>query len=150
MKTKVNRKTTQTGQAAQHPPSKNRWNKIQNKTEKNWTKNQASAANPKHKSKSFDSVGRTVERRFRKNKQFISFLINLTLYSHCIQVGRIKKSLKIPKGVIRIRISKKNRQPNSQKYKRRSTKHTYKTKDRVARTPLKMGGGGVNSCAAEG
>jgi hypothetical protein len=49
--------------------------------------------------------------------------------------------LKIPKGVIRIRISKKNRQHNSQKYKRRSTKHTYKTKDRVARTPLKMRGG---------
>ena len=36
------------------------------------------------------------------------------------------------KGVIRIRISKKNRQ--------RSTKHTYKAKDRVTRTPLKTGG----------
>jgi hypothetical protein len=27
-----------------------------------------------------------------------------------------------------------------QKYKQRSTKHTYKTKDRVTRTPLKFGG----------
>ena len=29
---------------------------------------------------------------------------------------------------------------NGQKYKQRSTKHTYKTKDRVTRTPLKTGG----------
>ena len=28
-----------------------------------------------------------------------------------------------------------------QKDKQRSTKHTYKTKDRVTRTPLKTGGG---------
>jgi hypothetical protein len=39
--------------------------------------------------------------------------------------------------LIRIHISKKNRQHNSQKYTRQSTKHTYKTKYRVARTPLK-------------
>ena len=45
------------------------------------------------------------------------------------------------KGVIRIHISKKNRQHNGQKKKdkQRSTKHTYKTKDRVTRTPLKTG-----------
>ena len=45
-------------------------------------------------------------------------------------------------GVIRIRISQKNRQHNGQKkkYKQRSTKHTHKTKDRVTRTPLKTGG----------
>jgi hypothetical protein len=48
------------------------------------------------------------------------------------------------KGVIRIRISKKNRQHNCQKKrykkdKKRSTKHTHKTKDRVTRTPLKTG-----------
>jgi hypothetical protein len=45
------------------------------------------------------------------------------------------------KGVIRIHISKKNRQHNGQKkkYKQRSTKLTYKTKDRVTRTPLKTG-----------
>ena len=49
------------------------------------------------------------------------------------------------KGTIRIRISKRNRQHNGQKKKvqkdkQRSTKHTYKTKDRVTRTPLKTGG----------
>jgi hypothetical protein len=47
------------------------------------------------------------------------------------------------KGVIIIRISKKNRQHNGQKVqkdKQRSTKHTYKTKDRVTRTSLKTGG----------
>jgi hypothetical protein len=48
----------------------------------------------------------------------------------------------------------KNRQHNGQKKrdkrqkdKQRSTKHTYKTKDRVTRTPLKTG---VNSGAPEG
>ena len=53
------------------------------------------------------------------------------------------------KGVIIIRISKKNRQHNGQKKndKQRSTKHTHKTKDRVTRTPLKPG---VNSGASEG
>ena len=51
------------------------------------------------------------------------------------------------KGVIRIRKSK-DRQHNDQKKKdkQRSTKHTYKTKDRVTRTALKQG---VNSCALE-
>ena len=46
------------------------------------------------------------------------------------------------KGVIRILISKKNRQHNGQKEKdkQRSTKHTNKTKDRVTQTPLKTGG----------
>ena len=44
------------------------------------------------------------------------------------------------KGVIRIRISKRNRQHNGQKEKvqkdkQRSTKHTYETKDRVTRNP---------------
>ena len=43
---------------------------------------------------------------------------------------------------IRIRISKKNRQQKEkgQKDKKRPTKPTYKTKDRVTRTPLKTGG----------
>ena len=65
------------------------------------------------------------------------------------------------KGVIRIRISKKNRQHNGQKKKYKRTnndlkKHTYKTKDRVTRTPLKTGcelrcSGRVNSyCATSG
>ena len=47
-------------------------------------------------------------------------------------------------GVIRIRISKRNRQHQRPKEKvqksiKRSTKHTYKTKYRVVRTPLKTG-----------
>ena len=61
-------------------------------------------------------------------------------------------------GVIRIRISKRNRQhqrpkENKQKNIKRSTKHTYKTKDRVVRTPLKTGselmcsGRGSSSCS---
>ena len=50
-----------------------------------------------------------------------------------------KEELEDIKGIIRSRISKKNRQCNGQakKYKQRSTKHTHKTKDRVTRTPLK-------------
>jgi len=49
------------------------------------------------------------------------------------------------KEAIRICILKKNRQHTGQKKKytkdkQRSTKHTYKTKDRVTRTPLKTGG----------
>ena len=60
-------------------------------------------------------------------------------------VKLVKKSLKITKGVIRIHIPKKNRQHNGQKKKvqkdkQQSTKHTYKTKDRVTQTPLKTGG----------
>ena len=50
------------------------------------------------------------------------------------------------KGVIRIRKSKKNRQRNGQNKKKYKRTHnylqniTYKTKDRVTRTPLKTGG----------
>jgi hypothetical protein len=44
------------------------------------------------------------------------------------------------KGVIRIRISKKNRQNNGQKKKYKRTNNAHKTKDRVTRTPLKIGG----------
>jgi len=53
------------------------------------------------------------------------------------------------KGVIIIRISKKNRQNRGQKKKdkQRSAKQTHKTTDRVTRTPLKSG---VNSGAPEG
>jgi hypothetical protein len=45
-------------------------------------------------------------------------------------------------GVIRIHISKKNKQHNvpKKKDKQRFAKHTNKTKDRVTRTPLKTGG----------
>jgi len=63
-----------------------------------------------------------------------------------------EEDFKDTKGAIRNRISKKNRQHNSQKEKaqkdkQRSTQHTYKTKDRVTRTSLKPG---VNSGAPEG
>ena len=55
-----------------------------------------------------------------------------------------KKSLKIPKGGNQNQ-NKEEQTTQSpkekvQKDKQRSTKHTYKTKDRVTRTPLKTGG----------
>jgi hypothetical protein len=55
------------------------------------------------------------------------------------------KEFEDTKGVIIIRISKKNRQHNGQKKndKQRSTKHAHKTKDRVTRTPLKPGVNGI-------
>jgi hypothetical protein len=60
-----------------------------------------------------------------------------------------KEKFEDTKGVIIIRISKKNRQHNDQKKKdkQRSTKHTHKTKDRVTRTPLNTG---LNAGAPEG
>jgi hypothetical protein len=63
-----------------------------------------------------------------------------------------KEEFNDTKGVIRISISKKNRQHNGQKKKvqkdkQRSTKHTHKTKDRETRTPLKPR---VNSGTPEG
>jgi len=54
-----------------------------------------------------------------------------------------KKSLKIPKGQSETYIEEQTTQwpkENVQKDKQRSTRHTYKTKDRVTRTPLKSGG----------
>ena len=55
------------------------------------------------------------------------------------------------KGVVRIRIFKKNRQQNDQKKKDKRTKNgqqdRYETEDRVTRTPLNPG---VNSDAPEG
>ena len=63
----------------------------------------------------------------------------------------LKKSLKIPKGqsesVYRRRMTTQRPKEKVQKDKERSTRHTYKTKDRVTRTPLKPG---VNSGALEG
>ena len=51
----------------------------------------------------------------------------------------MKEEFEDTKGVIKIRISKKNRQRNGQKDKQRSTKHTYKTKDRVTRLQSLVG-----------
>jgi hypothetical protein len=65
---------------------------------------------------------------------------------HQLTSGRLWGScdleeLEITKEIFRIRKSKKDRQHNgqkkkSQKDKQRSTKHTYKIKDRVTRAPL--------------
>jgi len=52
--------------------------------------------------------------------------------------------LKIPKGNQKLYIEEKQTtqwlKEKVQKDKQRPTKHTYKTKDRVTRTPLKTGG----------
>ena len=58
-----------------------------------------------------------------------------------IKIYNIRKDTKV---VIRIRISKKDRQHNGQKKKykgtkERSTKHTHNTKDRVTRASRKTG-----------
>jgi hypothetical protein len=53
------------------------------------------------------------------------------------------KSLKIPKGQSETYIEEQTTQWSKEKVQKdnqRSTKHTYKTKDRVTRTPLKTGG----------
>ena len=69
---------------------------------------------------------------------YILFNMNVLIYIQRV----LKEEFEDTKGAIRIRISKKNRQHNGQKKKvqkdkQRSTKHKYKTKDRVRRTPLK-------------
>ena len=59
-------------------------------------------------------------------------------------MGRIhKKSLKIPKGQSESVYRRTTQWPKDKvhKDKQRSTKHIYKTKDRVTQTPL-IGGGG--------
>jgi len=67
-----------------------------------------------------------------------------TRHIHLSQLFRYKKSLKIPKGqsesVYRRRTDNTMAQKKVQNDKQRSTKHTYKTKDRVTWTPLKNGG----------
>jgi len=67
------------------------------------------------------------------------------LLLHGCKVNAKKEEFEDTKGVIEIRKLKKDRQHNGQKKKvqkdkQRSTKHTYKNKDRVTRTPLKTGG----------
>jgi hypothetical protein len=71
-------------------------------------------------------------------QQILILLFGLT------QQGLEEEEFEDTKGVIIIRISKKNRQHNGQKKKvrkdkQRSTKHTHTTKDRVTRNPLKSG-----------
>jgi hypothetical protein len=76
----------------------------------------------------------------------INFSLYLNLYKDVLLCWLIRPLLKLitildefedTKGAIRIRISTKRK---VQKDKQRSTKHTYKTKDWVTRTPLKTGG----------
>ena len=78
---------------------------------------------------------------------FITF--NLILFfwqGYIIQPGATSRkiSLKIPKGNQNLYIEEEQAtqwpKEKVQKDKKRSTKHTHKTKDRVTRTPLKTGG----------
>ena len=80
MKTKKSRER-------QHKPVKHR-NTHQTKTDKtkyktrpkkNWTKTQASTTNPKHKNKSFDSVGRTVESSYHSSLILLYIVIAFKL-----------------------------------------------------------------------
>jgi hypothetical protein len=81
------------------------------------------------------------------DKYFILFSIPFNLF-HISEYRLLGFTFDDTKGVIRIIISKKNRQHNGQKKKvqkdkqrsTKHTKHTYKTNDRVTRTPLKTGG----------
>jgi hypothetical protein len=52
----------------------------------------------------------------------------------------IEEKFEDTKWVIRGRKSKKNRQHNGQKRTKNDLQNTHKTKDRVTRTPLKIGG----------
>jgi len=76
-------------------------------------------------------------------------MIKLFIVTKQFQIHLFIEEFEDTEGIIRIRISKKDRQHNGQKKKvqrdkQRSTKHTHKTKDRVTVTSLKTG---VNSCA---
>ena len=67
--------------------------------------------------------------------------IPTTTWSEARPYGH-KKEFEDTKGVIRIEEEQTTQWPkeNGQKDKHRSTKHTYKTKDRVTRTSLKTAG----------
>jgi hypothetical protein len=76
----------------------------------------------------------------------------LAKYYYCCLVPflfQFSREFEDTKGIIRISISKKNRQHNGQKkkYKKRSKKHTHKATDWGTHTPKKTG---VNSGAPEG
>jgi len=81
-----------------------------------------------------------------KNKKRRTIPADLVIFLY-IDTSMFIKEFEDTKGVIKIRISMKNRQNKGQKKKekQRSTKHTHKTKDLVTRTPP-----GVNSGAPEG
>ena len=81
------------------------------------------------------------------NDIYIVYISNAQLLVICKGKLVQEEEFEDTKGVIRIRKSKKDRKHNDQKKKdkmtkkKRSTKHTYKTKDRVTRTPLKTAEG---------
>jgi sulfite reductase alpha subunit-like flavoprotein len=79
-----------------------------------------------------------------KDRQYNGQKKKEPLTKHYTTRIRPKKSLKIPKGGNQYPcIEEKTTQwpkEKIQKDKQQSTKHTYKTKDRVTRTPLKTGG----------
>jgi hypothetical protein len=70
--------------------------KTKYKTEKKLDKNSSKHSKSQTQKQEFRFSRKNRWKTIRKSKQFISFLINLTLHSHCIQVGRSKKSLKMP------------------------------------------------------
>jgi hypothetical protein len=66
-------------------------------------------------------------------------MIGTTFFRKLINI--FKEEFEDTKAVIRIRISKKNRQYNVKNKKgQRTNNDLHKTKDRVTRTPLKTGG----------
>jgi len=67
--------------------------------------------------------------------------VHLTSLGNNVCLNTLKEEFEDTKGEIRIRKSKKNRQHNGQrkKYMCNDQQNTYKTKDRVTRTPLKTG-----------
>ena len=74
-----------------------------------------------------------------------SVTVNPVIMSNWTRQSKVtsKKSLKIPKGQsesVYRRTDNTMAKRKVQKGKQRSTKHTYKTKDRVTRTPLKTEG----------
>jgi hypothetical protein len=91
---------------------------------------------------------------FDVNKSILWLGKKIFIVHNLIKIGHLFEDTK---GVIRIHKSKKNStqwpKEKVQKGKQRSAKHTYKTKDRVTRTPLKTGvelrcSGRVGSCCS--
>ena len=120
--------------------------KIHNGTQNPWTKFQMSTQNPY-----IDSRGATTDTGHKIPKGYSESVHQrtdntmATRYQRGTQNPYIKgQTTQWPqdtKGVLRIRTSKdRQHKVKRQKDKQRSTKHTYKTKDRT-RSPLNTGGG---------
>ena len=88
--------------------------------------------------------GEYISRKDRPRSQ--PLVLHRMIPSGTCYIYIIQEEFEDTKGATRICVSKKNRQHNGQKKqlqkdKTRSTKHTYKRKDRVTRTQLKTGDG---------